>query len=196
MAACGLWLLLSSFAVSEDAALTNDHLGRIEGTCFNGKTPCVDQEMALEPKVDRDGQRGISFVKTDAKGYFVYDNLEPGFYTVGRFDSFRVISGGSSMSFRGSNYIQHVKVEPGQTVTVKIGGVGRKVTGKLIAPEGTAISLGWQGSHDRSLASSFKWPLPPDELSVAEAAAWYEEYKKSEQYQDRYRNSFFCNAHC
>lgn len=191
MVFCCLWLLLSPFPVAAETATTTEQLGRIEGTCFIGKTPCVDQEMILTRQFGGELPKESPRIKTDGKGYFVYDNLEPGYYLIGRFEEFGMRSGSIYMPAFGSNYTRHVKVEPGQTVTVNIGGAGRKVTGKLIAPEDTTTSLGWQGSRDRSLESSFKWPQPPDELSVAEAATWYEEFRKSEQFLDRYKGSFY-----
>ena len=196
------WVLLMVSlppANAQDTASSKTYTGRIEGTCFNGKTPCVGQEMALDRQVDRGGQTGMSFVKTDTNGYFVFEDVLPGEYTVGHLRHYtRINKDDISVSYLSSGHSRWVFVESGKTVTVQIGGTGRRVVGRMVAPEGRNVKPDWmtRASDCMILTAESIWDSLPEGLSLDESKKWYEDFRKTEQYRQMREASLVLIPYC
>jgi len=171
-------LTLSLLAASEDTVPTDTQRGRIEGTCFIGKTPCADQEMSLTRQGEQRSE--TFFTHIDSSGHYVFEDVVPGEYLVGPMRDYEEMWGKASTIFRTGGYLRWVIVGPGETVNVQVGGTGRRVIGRLVAPEGCTIKLDWLGTSDRRLSTV--QPMPPQELSPDEAKKWHEAFRQSEAY--------------
>ncbi|MBZ5500304.1 MAG: carboxypeptidase-like regulatory domain-containing protein [Acidobacteriia bacterium] len=99
--------------------------GRVEGTLMIGTKPGVGQRMFLS-KVQsnfRPPALGVSFnAVTDNDGKFTYPTLPPGEYRVSQI-----------VGTAGSGRTEIVSVKSGETTSVKIGGTGRPVIGRIFA---------------------------------------------------------------
>ncbi|MEN9678087.1 MAG: hypothetical protein RIS76_3983 [Verrucomicrobiota bacterium] len=111
---------------SEGGTLQLQPWGRIEGVLRNRS----EYPEALKIRISRRGwnpwMQGIQGVEhfmgePDSRGKFAFENLPPGFYTVGHFPG-----GGGSLSERAT-----VRVLPGQTTRVEFGGEGIGIAGRL-----------------------------------------------------------------
>jgi hypothetical protein len=65
---------------------------------------------------------------------------------------------------------------------VQIGGTGRKIIGRMVAPEGVTIKLAWQGSSDRRFYTDQPRPTEEKGLSPEASKKLWEEYRKSDEY--------------
>ena len=108
--------------------------------------------------------------QSDASGNFAFEHVPPG---AGRVQ----IDDGEGFAPILSSAVQ---VNPGATTQVRIGGVGRTVTGKLLAPAGAEIR-DW--SNQVSLAELHveydSYPLPKDLIGTA-AERWKLEFENTE----------------
>jgi peroxiredoxin len=75
-----------------------------------------------------------------------------------------------------------VVVKPGETTQVQIGGTGRKIVGRMVAPAGTKVKVAWQGTMDRHIFADHPEPCPPEGLSKENAKKWEEAFVKSDAY--------------
>lgn len=183
--------ILITFSLSTEAA-------HIEGTCFNGKTPCVGQEMMLNRQGDRSNHM-MPNVKTDANGYFIFKDVAPGEYTVGHLRKYtRVDKNDIPSVYLTSGHSRWVFVEPGETVTVKIGGTGRRIIGRMVAPEGRDVKADWltRASDCMILTDECIWDSKPEGLSLDESKKWYEEFRKTEQYRQLREASLVLIPYC
>jgi thiol-disulfide isomerase/thioredoxin len=101
---------------------------------------------------------------TDAQGRFVFEFVPPGNYSV-----HRMIPTGGGGSSSGPHEV--VQVQPGKTASVKVGGTGRPVVGrmKVLNPY---VAIDWSSGHNYFYAHSI-YPRPPENLtSREEIEAW------------------------
>ena len=178
------------------------HWGTIKGKLMIGSKPGVNEFVDMNTMMEMNGPynqdepriyNGVS-VKTDGDGNFEADRVSPGKWSVGR----RVMLSTYSSS---TVSLATADVAAGQTVTLKIGGDGRPVVGKVIYPtqlEGHATS-----QYDNSQVSSrnnMGFEAPPMPLLVRMGSAetqqkWFREWMKTDEgkkylqaMQDRQRN--------
>jgi len=138
-------------------------------------------------------------VKTDANGYFIFKDVAPGEYTVGHLREYtRMSKDDISFSYFTSGHSRWVFVESGKTVTVKIGGTGRRVIGRMVAPEGRNVKPDWltRASDCMILTDESIWDSKPEGLSLDESKKWYEEFRKTEQYRQMREASLVLIPYC
>ncbi len=180
--------LLALPAFPQSAPPPDAKPGRVEGIYLIGKTPGAHVEMILQPGTIRE-HKEIPLVITDAAGRFVFDNVPPGRYSVGHLQSTEVMSGGPSSEFFASCHTRVIVVKPGETTQVQIGGTGRKIVGRMVAPVDTRIKISWQGMMDHHISRDCPEPNPPEGLSKEDAQKWRDAFVKSEAY-DTFRAAY------
>ncbi len=154
--------------------------GRVEGTCRVGTSPVPHQKIRLF--VDGTAESSIDYefyeyeAETDEQGRFVVERVVPG--------EARATTASRQGTNRGS-YASlcstTIEIKPGETTRVTIGGQGRPVIGRLIAPGGTALPLNLAGARGSLTKKSdqIEMPLPADfstwepERRRAYSFAWY-----------------------
>ncbi len=169
-------------AVSQETSLPDPKPGRIEGAYYIGKTPGAGVEMILVRQGNIQDRKEIPRVKTDAAGRFSFEEVIPGDYTVGHFQCNRESDSTGSTNVWSSCHSRWVFVKPGETVKVQIGGTGRKLVGRMVAPEGVKTKLAWQGSSDRRIYTETHWPSPPAGLSKEAVQKWSDDWGKTDEY--------------
>lgn len=177
--ACFCVVVLATLcAVGEEAN------GRVEGRYFVGKTAIANQEMILTQQEGSGGvvRAELPRVTTDSEGRFAFDNVQPGLYTVGCFAKY-VVRNSSCMTWvASSSHSRWIEVKPGETAKAQVGGVGRKVVGRLVPPKDWTGRIAWQGGDERRISTSSKaWPKPPEAYSQPEKDQWYKEFGKSQE---------------
>src|SRR5262249_42449792 len=74
----------------------------------------------------------------------------------------------------------HIKVEPGQTARVRLGGMGRPVVGRAVKPAGSKVSIDWTNSSNH-----FQLKPPPinepKNMNKEQRAAWYKAWITTEE---------------
>jgi peroxiredoxin len=149
--------------------------GRVEGQALVGSEPAAYGVAALESVDAAAGAaRGVQMayvVETDGEGRFTFERVAPGVYMARR-----------DVGGRTPVYAQakRVRVEPGETHTLQLGGAGRTVTG-VIAEFPTPSPT----SHYSAIAVFEKPPLPmPAAIRSADTqtqAKWMQEWQQSEE---------------
>jgi hypothetical protein len=128
------------------------------------------------------------FARSDATGKFTLEHVPP---SRGRVS---IDDGPDTAPILSSS----IQVNPGETAQLQIGGVGRPVTGKLVAPPGTEIR-NWskQVTLARLHVEWDPYPLPKD-LSWNAAERWKLEYEDTEAgrtwFRDQYAYDFKVGA--
>lgn len=169
-------------AFSQTATPPDVKPGRVEGTYFIGKTPGANVDMILWQQGEVKERKEIPRAKTDGSGNFVFENVAPGEYTVGHFQDNRLSDSTGSTMVWSSSHSRWVFVKSGETVKVQIGGTGRKIIGRMVAPEGVKIKLAWQGSSDRRFYTDQPRPTEAKGLSPEASKKFWEDYHKTDEY--------------
>jgi RNA polymerase sigma factor (sigma-70 family) len=173
---------------------------RIEGTLFDGETPLPNEQLFVGAILNGDDPANNcithqTILKTDKQGKFVVEHVPP----IGMH-----ISRQRSTPWVVSSKWHYVTPKPGETVKVRLGGVGRHVVGRLLPPPGQVpgIKGPWKwidarsGIHSEIGArflevTSFSSALPPGSPQYREAQrAWlntpeglaYQEHMYAEDY--------------
>jgi hypothetical protein len=137
---------VSSAALSANRAIGLVPWGRVEGVArvgsrANGGKPI---QLSITYKDEAGGDPGPNFhydTTSDAEGRFVFDRVPRGDVSVGL-----VIRLNDRLSRISRSTF--VAVKPGETAHVALGGVGRPVVGRLVAPEGAGEKWEWaRGSY-------------------------------------------------
>lgn len=119
---------------------------------------------------------------TDVDGRFVFPRVPPGRIGIGRNILWHLPGGGTGA---GSTQKQQLSVAPGQTLTVTLGGVGRRVAGKLLLPPELEHSQDWTGGISTLITSEAPAPLPmPREVqaeSIARQQEWYDRFTQTSE---------------
>ncbi|MGO9464621.1 MAG: carboxypeptidase regulatory-like domain-containing protein [Isosphaeraceae bacterium] len=158
--------------------------GQIEGRCFVGGRAVPDQELELHGELsNRSTRSGVSIrqtVKTDKEGRFTFrsviptrgiriarkdrDDAHPRFWSLG----------------------EPVRVEPGATRQVILGGTGRPVIGRVEPPEGWAKPIDFTDRSEARIDSNQPWAPTPvslfrgkTSLPGNEIMAWNERWSNS-----------------
>jgi beta-lactamase regulating signal transducer with metallopeptidase domain/thiol-disulfide isomerase/thioredoxin len=174
----------AGFAMSDDnPPSTNFTLklqpwGKIGGMVWEYDRPVTNQEIWANGALDTwdEGVRTSFRTNTDPAGHFVMEFVPPGKYALYRM--IPMANGASS----GSRAL--VQVEAGKTASVKVGGAGQPVVGRVKIAN-PYVPIDWQNGRDHFYARSIL-PQPPPDLKTREAMdAW----RKQPQIQQVYDSS-------
>lgn len=168
-------LIAASVSSNADPAL-----GRVEGTLMLGGRPIGGAVITLEPQPPDPALSKQT--NTVTHGAFVFENVPPGEYSVGLLKSFVERRSQGITTVSTATHTRHVFVEPGKTASVTIGGTGRKLTGKMVAPKDCTVEIDWQCNDFHHIYSSIQPKRPPEGLSETEKEAWWGEFKASIEY--------------
>ncbi len=111
---------------------------RVEGIAQIGNQPAAGARIKLSMEYEfQEGKPWFLFdygVTADQQGKFVFDRVPPDAREPKVYRSIELIArGGSRVSTGARSY--SITLEPGKTTTVNLGGSGRAVIGKLLAPD-------------------------------------------------------------
>ncbi|MCX5659418.1 MAG: redoxin domain-containing protein [Planctomycetota bacterium] len=152
--------------------------GSIHGQLRSGTHPVPNEQIAIHEYISEDPFRDFNAprvyaynnLKTDAEGKFQAERVVPGEVTVNRV----VVVNDRMHMFTN---VTRVKVEPGKTVDVVIGGTGRPVTGRIELPADLLKSGAWVTAMATIMTRAEYPPTPvPVEVQVkgGEAVnAWF-----------------------
>ncbi len=152
--------------------------GRIEGTLMIGSNVGANQQVFTTPvrSVRPPALDAFFSTGTDNEGKFVFSTLPPGEYRIG----YR----GRFASSQSTNAI----VGSGETVAVKIGGMGRPIIGRVVVTGADAAVTGKVASADLALR------LPGEEIPRPADSAAYADWIESEGVRARMRSERSCSA--
>jgi peroxiredoxin len=147
---------VSSEKLTASSVVTLQPWGRVEGKLLIGKEPGENETVGVwfktpyEPNAPRiyHDCRAI----TDNNGHFVFKRIPPGEGRVGR--EIRT----SYNSYTISHSIP-VEIKPTETINVVIGGTGRPIVGKIVAPADYKEPINWAYGHNRLSLKVPKFPL-------------------------------------
>ncbi len=154
---------------------------RVAGTAMIGSRPATGVEIRLgelESRWGPDVPQRITQAQqtiTDARGRYAFERVIPARLGVSRI--FRLER---SAFHIGTGAGQIVVVKPGATTFVDLGGTGRPVVGRFVAPPGTKPG-GFFPSWDQSLERIRPEPPYPEHLSVQERDAWLREWLATDE---------------
>lgn len=124
---------VESDRLSEDPDVTIQEWGRVEGVLRIGSRPGIGEQIHLgvgRADVSEAGQVHFSYeATTDDEGHFVIEHVPAGPAQVSR--SIRLNDRSTTY-----NHAEPVQIRPGETARVTIGGTGRPVVGRVVAPDG------------------------------------------------------------
>ncbi|MDR1271262.1 MAG: redoxin domain-containing protein [Planctomycetaceae bacterium] len=122
---------------------------RVEGTLQIGSEPGKEKQLGLQleeenhdwntPRAHFDYQ-----ATSDSQGKFVFENVPAAKVKIYRTISFAIHSNGNSNC---SSHGQSTETKPNETATVKLGGIGCPVIGKLVTPDDFEGTPNWNFCH-------------------------------------------------
>ncbi|MCX7009709.1 MAG: carboxypeptidase-like regulatory domain-containing protein, partial [Kiritimatiellaeota bacterium] len=152
--------------------------GRIEGTLRVGNKPGAGEKLAVWP--DSNTPQVVQEYTTMAgqDGRFVFEKVPPGKSKVGRVIRTRWTE---NNWWEGPGHQVAVTVPPGQTVTIQVGGTGRAVVGRIVAPVGSTNGVNWpRVSYSGSIGlPQPAYPKDFDSMSPKEKRAWLDAWQTS-----------------
>jgi len=169
--------------LAQSGDITVQPWGRVTGILRVGANPKAGETIVVSPRefdtaADRNTPRVYHDIKatTDKDGRFTAARVPPG-------------PAGVSLEVRLSQYsstytqTQQADVRAGETAEVNIGGVGRPVVGKIVAPAYLAEKIQWTKAQ-AGFSSQIKAPQPkfPDDwnkLTPADRQKFYAHWQKS-----------------
>ncbi len=176
-------VLAALLAASLSAAADDVRPGVVRGTVVLEGVKSAGVEVLLSRDnsdrdfdfVERRIRLGYSAV-TDSEGRFQFDRVEPGLYGIGVLERFDQRRSKMSMPFYTTNHSRNIAVEPGETQEVTLGGTGRRITGKIVPPEGAAESIALLGATGRRIYTPMS-DAARSEPGYRETAAFRAEYE-------------------
>jgi hypothetical protein len=123
--------------------------GRIEGRLLIGRRPGIGETLNLSYTQQGNTDNAMPWwsgqATTNDSAHFVFERVMPGEFTLTR----EILLKQSPLSRTvGHSHTVTVEVAPGATAQVAMGGKGRPVTGKLVAPAGFAGPIDWTFSNN------------------------------------------------
>jgi thiol-disulfide isomerase/thioredoxin len=175
----------SQLAASQDVKL--EGWGRVEGSVRVGARPGAGEAVHLNVQQEGRGDEPRPYfdyrTTADAQGHYVIERVPPGKVYVAREIKL-------SERSTGYSHTTPVEVKAGQSARADIGGTGRPVVGRVVAPGGAKVD--WAvGFHGMRLAQP-KLDIPKD-LSPEQRARWYEEWSQTPEgkaYQERSQRNY------
>ncbi len=168
--------------------------GGVEGRCLTGSRPVPDQEIELSGDLisQSTSARNVFFsqkTKTDHEGRFAFKNvIASRSLRVNRRDPAKLARGIWSIG-------QPVRVEPGATAHVMLGGKGRPVIGRVEPPAGWTTAINFSDRSEARIESNRPFtPIPfsllrgKTSMAGADLTAWHERWRDSPEsldYHDR-----------
>jgi peroxiredoxin len=174
------WAHLGKKDVEAKKAITLEPWGQVEGTVRVGGKVGIRETVALSHNEFKAYHTSYSYTATtDDEGKFRIERVVP-----------RKIQAGRQVTYAtrgtGTTSMTYVKVEPGKTATVAIGGTGRPVIGRLLIPEDarTRAAGGW--TYGSLALPRDRLPVPPKpknwmELEEEEWQEWWKGQRASMQ---------------
>lgn len=160
------------------AAIIVQPWGRIEGTLRIGSRPGTNETV-----IAATARSGYQIkAQTDGNGNFVMTNVPPLFLWLSRQSTGKL---GEIWRYRTD--LGSADVHPGETLHLVLGGTGRAVVGRVLAPAGYDKPIDW--NYSRVNLSVFI--APPEHFTTmtdAEKLAWRQAWFKSAEGQARMRN--------
>jgi RNA polymerase sigma factor (sigma-70 family) len=152
--------------------------GRVEGTVRIGNRPGTGEILSLphspsNDSVDPHARFGAQ-ATADASGHFVFERVVPGEVRLWR----RFPTGPQTQNW---SFLTLIDVKPGATARVKVGGSGRPVIGRLIAPAVIADWVDWSNDWGSSTERKQAVPRPPSGLDGGERVRWRLAWERSEE---------------
>jgi hypothetical protein len=149
----------------DEPVITVQPWATVRGTAWVGAKPAAGRTiLAMDVAGRAPGRPRVECVAVaDEQGRFVLDRVPPGPMSVAIEVRDEEARGASRVTRVTWTQQREVKAEAGRTVEVKLGGVGRAVVGRLIAPPEIGDKAEWRYAQVRltsRLAS--KRQLPPD----------------------------------
>jgi peroxiredoxin len=155
---------------------------RVQGTLMIGAEPGANARMTVwmndhhepnQPRVYHDLK-----ANTDEQGRFLFDRVPPGEGGVAH----EVRIGDRQSAYTHS---QSFDAQPGDTVSVQIGGTGRPVVGHIVKPDGVQVDIDYAYSHN-SISTKIDMPRPPEWLmemqgDIEQRRERYEQWIKSDE---------------
>lgn len=129
--------------------------GRVEGVLYVGSKPAASHpvELYTQSQFERATVYHRFDTITDAEGRFEFKRVRPGRAWLG--------PARKRGQLLDRLYTVPVRVQPGETTTVKLGDVGRPVVGRLAMPAGADWRMDWDLVHVSLVRPG---PLPPAEV--------------------------------
>ncbi len=175
------WAEVQEATFTESKTIQLQPWARVEGQIFLGAAPGAMEKASLwysRPWSANTPRFSSHYVVTaDKEGRFAFDRVIPEKLQVGRY----IAIGAQSWT---STHSISVKVEPGETATVTIGGAGRPIEGRIALPKKGGENVKWDLVHCRVSTKRQEPPLPDDweAMPQEEKSAWYKEYQESPEY--------------
>ncbi|MDR1270423.1 MAG: carboxypeptidase regulatory-like domain-containing protein, partial [Planctomycetaceae bacterium] len=141
---------------------------RVEGTIQIGSEVGKEKKLTLELIEENQGrnkpQANFDYnVTSDLQGKFVFENVPAGKIKVARMINFAIRSGGGG-SVGCYSHGQNAEAKSGETVTLKLGGTGCPVIGKLTIPDDFEGTPNWNFCHVTVRPNIDPQPKYPKEL--------------------------------
>lgn len=169
-------VLAALIAASLSAAADDVRLGVVRGTVVLEGLKSAGWEVHLFRQMNDGPVLEPLKTETGPGGSFEFAGVEPGFYAVGVLERFEMRRGKMSMTFYTTNHTRNIAVEPGETQEVTLGGTGRRITGKIVPPEGGAQSISLLGASGRRIYTPMS-DAAKSEPGYRETAAFRAEYE-------------------
>lgn len=179
--ACSL-LLITCFATAEE-------LCTVTGKVMSQGKPIAGAKMTLTPQFGTDQSYGQE-VTADTNGVFRFSSVHPGAYHVGYLKMTDIKTKRGSTRSGSATNTRTIFLDPGDTIDVTIGGSGRTVKGKLVAPPDCTIDIAWQGGMMDSMYSFFEWPVP-EGLKGEAREQWFTDYMKTPEFRELASNNTY-----
>ena len=161
--------------------------GQVEGYVRIGARPAAGEAVHLsvhQESGDDEPRPYFNYETTaDARGHYVIERVPPGKVYVSREIKL-------SDRMTGYSHTTAVEVKAGQSARADIGGTGRPVVGRVIAPGGKKVD--WSFGSTGFRAAQPELDIPKD-LSPEQRARWYEEWSKTPEgkaYQERSQRNY------
>ena len=150
----------SSVELEKEPKIEAKAYGRVEGRCLTGSRPVPDQEIELSGDLISQSTRArnVSFsqkTKTDHQGRFAFKSVIPSrSLRVNRVEPEKIALGIWSIG-------EPVRVEPGATAQVMLGGKGRPVIGRVELPAGWTAAIDFSDRSEARIESNRPFtPIP------------------------------------
>jgi hypothetical protein len=157
----------------------------VSGILMIGNKPARNEKVVVEPNrvtFDQTGPDVMNHaeVQTDASGHFAFDRVPPGPVLVARQIEIPQPRG-SSIGMNSQR--QYLVLTPGQSAVVRIGGMGRRIVGRLVVPAELASRQDW--NFEMGQVSPPRQPTAPmpDEIkngTPEQVRKWREDFAKTD----------------
>jgi beta-lactamase regulating signal transducer with metallopeptidase domain len=169
-----LWSTFDAGASLQPVELTK--WARVEGVYRVGTEPVADAPITLS--VSREAYRSSASFETTSRGdgSFVFERVIPG---EGRLQRQINMIGDDSSKPPASTSWASINIGSGETTHADIGGTGRPVTGRFVAPDGITDEVDWTYCRVQLKASVPEIPDPPVPAEVQINEALYKQWMKT-----------------